>query len=89
MPASEALKKNVIDIVATSIDDLLAQAHDRKVKIGEQERTLDTSNLALEHLEPDWRTRLLAVITSPNVALILMMIGFYGLIFEFMNPGGA
>lgn len=87
LPASEALKENVIDIVATSTDDLLVQADGRKVKTGEQEATLDTKDLAQEHLQPDWRTRLLAVITNPNVALILLMIGIYGLIFEFMNPG--
>jgi membrane-bound serine protease (ClpP class) len=48
---------------------------------------LQTRGLAIEHIEPNWRTRLLAVITNPNVALILMMVGIYGLIFEFMNPG--
>src|SRR5690606_23793142 len=48
---------------------------------------LDTGGLRLEEIDPDWRTKLLAAITNPNVALILMMIGIYGLIFEFMNPG--
>ena len=48
---------------------------------------LQTAGLAIAHFEPDWRTRFLAAITNPNVALILMMIGIYGLIFEFMNPG--
>lgn len=87
LPASEALKENVIDIVATDIDDLLGQAHGRTVKVGKAEITLDTKGLEVEQIEPDWRTRLLSTITNPNVALILMMIGIYGLIFEFMNPG--
>src|SRR5690606_18765692 len=51
------------------------------------ERTLETSQLDLVHLDPNWRTQLLAAITDPNIALILMMIGIYGLMFEFMNPG--
>nr|MBA3479619.1 nodulation protein NfeD [Lautropia sp.] len=49
--------------------------------------TLDTAALVQVALEPDWRTRALGVITNPNVALILMMIGIYGLLFEFMSPG--
>ncbi|MDJ0514022.1 MAG: nodulation protein NfeD [Methyloceanibacter sp.] len=87
LSASDALKKNVVDIVATNFDDLLAQADGRKVAVDTKEVTLSTKSLQLEHIEPDWRTRLLAAITNPNVALILMIIGVYGLIFEFMNPG--
>ncbi|MGO6726446.1 nodulation protein NfeD, partial [Rhizobium ruizarguesonis] len=45
------------------------------------------SGLIVQELEPDWRTRLLSVITDPNIALILMMVGIYGLIFEFLTPG--
>lgn len=85
--ANAALKKNVIDIVASNMDDLLAQMDGRKVEVGDKEIALETKDLAVKHIEPDWRTRLLATITNPNVALILMMIGIYGLIFEFMNPG--
>ena len=48
---------------------------------------LNTKDLELAVIEPDWRTKLLGAITNPNIALILMMIGVYGLIFEFMNPG--
>jgi membrane-bound serine protease (ClpP class) len=51
------------------------------------ERTLETKGAAVTALEPDWRSRLLTVITDPGIALILMMIGIYGLIFEFSNPG--
>jgi membrane-bound serine protease (ClpP class) len=87
LSANAALEQRVIDIVARDMDDLVAQLHGRIVTAGGAERTLDTANLALVRVEPSWRTQLLAAITNPNIALILMMIGIYGLIFEFMNPG--
>ena len=87
LQASEALKLNVIDIVATSMADLLKQMDGREVIIHEQKRTLNTAGLPLIQIDPDWRSRLLSVITNPNVAYILMIIGIYGLIFEFSNPG--
>jgi membrane-bound serine protease (ClpP class) len=87
LSASAALKEKVIDILATNMDDLLAQANGRTISAGGKEITLDTRGLAIEQIKPDWRTELLMVITNPNVALILMMIGIYGLIFEFMAPG--
>ena len=89
MAAREALDSKVIDIVARDIDDLLAQAQGRTVTVGNGKVTLDTRNLTLERLDADWRTRFLGAITNPNVALILMMIGIYGLIFEFMHPGAV
>ena len=85
--AEQALALNVIDFIAADTADLLAQAHGREVRVGEARVVLETRGLAVEALEPDWRTRLLAVITNPNVALILLMVGVYGLLFEFMNPG--
>ncbi|MFC1589625.1 nodulation protein NfeD, partial [Pseudomonadota bacterium] len=87
LPASEALKLNVIDIIATSTVDLLKQIDGREVSIHGQKRTLNTSGLPLIKIEPDWRSRLLNVITNPNIAYILMLIGIYGLIFELANPG--
>ncbi|HKU96183.1 MAG TPA: nodulation protein NfeD [Vineibacter sp.] len=87
MAAREALDQKVIDIVARDIDDLLTQAHGRIVTVGSGKMTLDTRGLTLERFDADWRTRFLGAITNPNVALILMMIGIYGLIFEFMHPG--
>src|SRR5690606_5726993 len=87
LPASVALEQNVIDIVARDIPDLLAQSDGRRVTVAGKTVALDTGGLRLEEIDPDWRTKLLAAITNPNVALILMMIGIYGLIFEFMNPG--
>jgi len=87
LSSNAALKENVIDILATSVDDLLAQVDGRSVNVGGNRISLNTRGLAYEQIKPDWRTQLLMVITNPNVALILMMIGVYGLIFEFMAPG--
>jgi membrane-bound serine protease (ClpP class) len=87
LPAAEARKLKVIDVVARDVPDLLKQLDGRKVTAAGAERTLTTAGAALTEIEADWRTRLLMVITDPSVAVILMMIGIYGLIFEFMNPG--
>lgn len=85
--AREALELNVIDVVANDVDDLLRQIDGRSVSMAYGERVLDTANLSLTRVEPNWRTRLLSVITNPNVAYLLMIIGFYGIIFELSNPG--
>ncbi len=87
LSAAEAKKLKVIDIVAQDVNDLLRQLHGRKVAVQGVERALHTEGAELIAIEPDWRSRLLAVIADPSVALILMMIGIYGLIFEFTNPG--
>ena len=87
LTSSSAQRENVINFTATSIEDLLDKAHGMVVQVGRGETGLDTRGLAVEFVEQDWRTKFLGIITNPNVALILMMIGVYGLIFEFMNPG--
>ena len=87
LPATEALKLNVIDILATSVADLIKQIDGREVSIHGQKRTLNTTGLPLVKIDPDWRSRLLSVITNPNIAYILLLIGIYGLILEFSNPG--
>ncbi|MDN3524104.1 nodulation protein NfeD [Halomonas sabkhae] len=87
LTAREALERNVIDLVASDLDDLLARIDGREVVMADGPDTLATQGLAIQHFDPDWRTRLLAVITNPNVAYFLMIIGFYGLIFELSNPG--
>lgn len=87
LSSSAAERDNVIDFTAATVEELLRKADGMVVKVGQEDVTLRTTGLTLEEVEADWRTRLLAVITNPNVALILMMIGIYGLIFEFMNPG--
>ena len=87
LSASAALEQGVIEIVARDMDELMAALDGRTVTAGGAERTLRTERLARVDVEPNWRTRLLSTITNPNVALLLMMFGVYGLFFEFMNPG--
>lgn len=87
LTAPEALEKNVIDVVASDIDDLLAQIDGRSVVMESGEQVLETADLKVERFDPDWRTQLLSVITNPNVAYFLMLIGFYGIIFELSSPG--
>ncbi|MDJ0949145.1 MAG: nodulation protein NfeD [Alphaproteobacteria bacterium] len=85
--AEEALEIGVIDIVAPTLEDLLAQLDGRQVVVLGQTRSLSTKAARTVEIEADWRTELLAVITNPNVAYILMLVGIYGLMFEFINPG--
>lgn len=87
LSAREAHAQQVIDLIADDIPDLLEQADGRTVRVGNSQTELQTKGLSVRHREPDWRTRALSVITNPNLALMLLMVGVYGLIFEFMNPG--
>ena len=87
LSAGEALELKVIDLVAEDVPDLLAKLDGRRVKVAGGEISLDTKNADITALEPDWRTRLLGVISDPSIAYILMLLGIYGLIFEFSNPG--
>jgi membrane-bound serine protease (ClpP class) len=87
LTAGEALRENVIDVVAADLPDLLAQIDGRTVRVHAGEVKLATRGLAFEVVPPDWRQRLLSVIANPSFALVLMMIGIYGLIFEFSSPG--
>jgi membrane-bound serine protease (ClpP class) len=89
IPASEALKLHVIDAIADDVPDLLRKIDGRTVKIAGRSEILTTAGLAIVTVAPDWRTELLAIITDPNVAFILMLIGVYGLIFEFLSPGAV
>lgn len=88
LPAQEALELNVIDLIAESPDDLLQKINGRELTIQGQTIILDTTSTIIEEINPDWRNRFLSVITDPNVAYILMLIGIYGLFLEFYNPGG-
>jgi len=85
--AEEAVKLNVADFIAADLADLLKKLNGRKVQAAGGTVTFKTAGLIIESLEPDWRSRLLSVITDPNVAYILMLLGIYGLFFELWNPG--
>jgi membrane-bound serine protease (ClpP class) len=87
LAADEALRMKVVDVVARDVPDLMRKLQGRKVTVAGATRVLETADAPVEEVEADWRTRLLMVVTDPSVAVILMMIGIYGLIFEFMNPG--
>lgn len=89
LSASAAREQDVIEIVARDVDALLAELDGRTVTVNGVERTLETEGLRIERYDPGIVTQLLALLANPNVALILMMIGVYGLIFEFANPGGV
>ncbi len=87
IPASEALKLHVIDVIADDVPDLLRKIDGRAVQVGGRSEILATAGLEIVTVAPGWRTEVLAIITDPNVAFILLLVGVYGLIFEFLAPG--
>jgi membrane-bound serine protease (ClpP class) len=87
LPAAEALELNVIDLVAANLDELLAALDGRTIAVEGGSVTLDLADAEVVNVVPDWRDELLALITNPNVAYLLLMIGIYGLILEFYSPG--
>ncbi len=87
LSAEQALQQKVIDIIAVSPTDLLSRADGKMVLLGGQMQPIHSQGLEIHTLPSDWRTRFLATITNPSVAYILLIIGVYGLFFEFMSPG--
>lgn len=87
LPAGEAAKRDVVDFIAQSVEDVLRKADGRTVTVLGETRTLETAGLTVVAVPPDWRTRFLAVITNPSIAYILLLAGIYGIIFEFVSPG--
>ncbi|MGK6309108.1 NfeD family protein [Variovorax sp. DT-64] len=87
LSAQEARAKRVVDYVAQDVADLLMQVNGRDVQMEHGTVRLATQRAQLLVFEADWRSRLLSVITEPSLALILLMIGIYGLLFEFSSPG--
>ncbi len=86
--SDEALARDVIDLVAADLPDLLRRLDGRTLETaGGRTSRLSTADAPLVRVEPDWRGRLLGVVSDPSLVLILMMIGIYGLLFEFMSPG--
>jgi membrane-bound serine protease (ClpP class) len=89
LSSSDALEEHVIDIVAKDVPDLLRQLQGRKVKAADREIVLDTQALAVKRIAPDWRTRVLLILTHPTIAYGLLLIGIYGLLLEGYNPGAV
>ncbi len=87
LSAEEAIDLNVIDLIADDITDLLEQVNERNINVKGFEHILTTKTAALNELEPDWRNKLLSVITDPNILPVLMTLGMFGLIYEMLNPG--
>jgi len=85
--SEEALELGVIDLIADNVGDLLDKIDGMVVEVNGREQVLETGGLLIERLEPDWRSNFLAVITSPTIAYLLLLIGVYGLILEGYNPG--
>jgi membrane-bound serine protease (ClpP class) len=89
LPAAEALSLHVIDVIADDVPDLLRKIDGREITIAGKPQRLASSGLEVEVRPPGWQTELLMLVTNPNVAFILMLIGVYGLIFEFFSPGAV
>ena len=87
LTADEALREGVIDLVAHDVPELLAAIDGRSVRLEQGTSTLRTAGLSVEEVLPGWRHRLLSVIANPGFALILLMLGFYGIVLEFSSPG--
>jgi membrane-bound serine protease (ClpP class) len=87
LSSEEALKLNVIDLVAADVAQLVKSIDGRKVTASGTERVLATVGAPVAAFEPDWRTRFLSVITDPSIAYILILLGIYAIVFEFSNPG--
>lgn len=90
LSATEALQQHVIDLIAADTPDLLRRLDGREVAVSAVPGgrvTLATAGAAVERVAPDWRGRLLATLSNPSLAMILLMLGLYGLLFEFVSPG--
>lgn len=87
LTAREALNKNVIDVIAADLEELLQAIDGREVQVRNAIFVMDTADAAVETLEPGWRLKVLDTIASPEIAVLLLMVGLYGLLFEGYNPG--
>lgn len=87
IPASEALELNVIDCMVPDLDSLLSWLDGREIEVLEGKKTLRTRDAIKISIELTWRLKLLNVISDPNIAYILLLIGIYGIFFELYNPG--
>lgn len=84
---NEALKQKVIDYVAKNIDDLLKQIDGKQVDLPSGKKTLAVKDAEIRTIPMGWRHKILDILSDPNIAYVLLMLGFYGLLFELYNPG--
>jgi len=87
LTATEALEQNVIDVIADDVDDLLAAIHGREINIDNETANIESESLVVQNVEPNWRIKFLRTIANPQVLLLLIALGTYGLLFEGYNPG--
>lgn len=87
LTATEALEMNVIDLIAGSRAELLDAIDGREVTVRNKSFIIDAEGLVIETIEPNWRHKILNTIASPEIAILLLMVGLYGLLFEGYNPG--
>jgi membrane-bound serine protease (ClpP class) len=84
---TEALKGKVIDIIAISVQDLLEKIHGKEISLSLGKKVLDTKNAEVINIEMNFKQKILGLLSDPNIAYILFMIGLYGIMFELYNPG--
>jgi len=84
---TEALKDRVIDTIAISVQDLLEKIHGKEISLSLGKKVLDTKNAEVINKEMDFKQKILGLLSDPNIAYILFMIGIYGIMFELYNPG--
>ncbi len=89
LTAEQALELNVIDLIAEDTPALIEALHQRSVTMDGEQRLLNTAGANVHTVEPGWRTEFLRAITNPSVAYLLLLVGIYGLIFEFSTPGSG
>jgi len=84
---TEALKENVIDTIAISVEDLLEKIDGKEISLPSGKKVLDTKNTEVINVEMSFKQKILDLLSDPNIAYIFLMIGIYGILFELYNPG--
>ncbi len=87
IPAEEALKLGVIDLIAKDVKELLTKIDQKEISLPSKTKLLKTAEISIYEFPMSWQNRLLSIISNPNIAYLLLMIGIYGLILEFSHPG--
>jgi membrane-bound serine protease (ClpP class) len=89
LPAEQAVRERVVDFIANDVPDLLVKADGRTISLSGTPMRLRTAGLPVVRFDPDWRTRILALVTNPDIAYLLFLLGIFGIVFEVTHPGVA